>query len=296
MAGFHMRYSWRSSPTSVSAPWSPKTDWSAWVAGCFPVTKASRHTSTTMANSERCPLARGATPLNPRRARKNTRERAEARGATPLNPRRALRKSTPSILLVRRKECDHDRRPDDGQSRAVRSGILDRGARGLRRLSDEHLRSAKARLRPRRGVLPLGRRRAALLGPAFWSGGQCPRPCPSHGAICRNRPDCHSRACLELLRHAGPSRARCAVEQHDWLRRGAGLLHQLRNRGQRGRIQDHPDDGAQPDHLDRGLVPWTLNGRSRTHPQSEVPHTVRAAAGRGDLRTLRWRGSTGLRG
>jgi hypothetical protein len=35
--------------------------------------------------------ARGATPLNPRRARNNTRERAmiAARGATPLNPRRA---------------------------------------------------------------------------------------------------------------------------------------------------------------------------------------------------------------
>ena len=52
---------------------------------------------------------------------------------------------------------------------------------------------------------------------------------------------------------------------------GAGFLHQLRNRGQRGRIQDHPDDGTQPDHRDRGLVPWALDGRSRTHPQPEVP-------------------------
>jgi hypothetical protein len=36
-------------------------------------------------------LARRATPVNPRRARKDTRERAipPARGATPLNPRRA---------------------------------------------------------------------------------------------------------------------------------------------------------------------------------------------------------------
>jgi hypothetical protein len=36
-------------------------------------------------------VARGATPLDPRRARKNIRERAmsSARGATPLDPRRA---------------------------------------------------------------------------------------------------------------------------------------------------------------------------------------------------------------
>ena len=32
--------------------------------------------------------------------------------------------------------------------------------------------------------------------------------------------------------------------------RGAGLLHQLGDRSQRGRIQDHPHDRTQHDHLD----------------------------------------------
>jgi len=47
--------------------------------------------------------ARGATPLNPRGARKNTRERARvfaARGATPLNPRGA-RQNTRERARVR---------------------------------------------------------------------------------------------------------------------------------------------------------------------------------------------------
>ena len=54
--------------------------------------------------------------------------------------------------------CGHDGRPDDGKSRAVRLGILGRGAGGVFRICDEYLRCAEARVRSRRGLLPLGRR------------------------------------------------------------------------------------------------------------------------------------------
>ena len=70
-------------------------------------------------------------------------------------------------------------------------------------------------------------------------------------------------------------------------RRGEGLLHQLRHRGQRGRVQDHPGDRPYQDHRDRGSLPRSVDGCVGDHPQPQVPGAVRPAAGRGDLRPVR---------
>ena len=53
--------------------------------------------------------------------------------------------------------------------------------------------------------------------------------------------------------------------------RRQGLLHQLRHRGQRGRVQDHPDDRPDQDHRHRGRLPRSVAGRAGDHPQPEVP-------------------------
>ena len=69
--------------------------------------------------------------------------------------------------------------------------------------------------------------------------------------------------------------------------RTEGLLHQLRDGGQRGGVQDHPDDRPYQDHLHRGSFPRPLVRRVGDHPQPEVPRAVRAAARRGRVRSVR---------
>ena len=58
----------------------------------------------------------------------------------------------------------------------------------------------------------------------------------------------------------------------------AGLLLQLRRRGQRGRDQDLPPHRPHPPRRDGGRVPRPHDGRARAHREGRVPRAVRAAA------------------
>ena len=58
-----------------------------------------------------------------------------------------------------------------------------------------------------------------------------------------------------------------------------GVLHQLRHRGERGGLQDHPGHRAHQDHRRRGRFPRSLHGCAGHHPQPALPRSVRAAAG-----------------
>lgn len=66
----------------------------------------------------------------------------------------------------------------------------------------------------------------------------------------------------------------------------AGLLLQLRDRGQRGRLQDHPAHRANESRCRRRWIPRTHDGITGTDRPAGQTGTLRAVARRGDLRAL----------
>ena len=70
---------------------------------------------------------------------------------------------------------------------------------------------------------------------------------------------------------------------------GPGVLHQLRHRGQRGRLQADPAHRPHPRRRHRGRLPRPHHGRPRADRQGGLPRAVRAAARRRHLRPVRRR-------
>ncbi len=124
----------------------------------------------------------------------------------------------------------------------------------------------EAGLRPRRGLLRLGRRRPPHLD--LLSG-------LAVNALGHAHPTVLSAITGQIatLGHvsnffATPAQVALAerLAGDDRRRRRPGVLHQLRHRGQRGRVQDHPDDRPDQDHLHRGRLPRpSLGALAITH-------------------------------
>ena len=113
---------------------------------------------------------------------------------------------------------------------------------------------------PRRGRPRLGRRRQAVRRPARRHRRQRARPRPPGAGRGRHHPARHARATSPTSSPAEPqvdarraAARRCSAPTH-----GQGVLHQLRRRGQRGRVQ------ADPAH--------------RPHPRSSPPRAPSTAA------------------
>ncbi len=68
-----------------------------------------------------------------------------------------------------------------------------------------------------------------------------------------------------------------------------GLLHQLRHRGQRGRLQADPAHRAHPRRRRRGRLPRPHHGRAGADLEGRLPRALRAAARRRHLRPVRRR-------
>ena len=140
----------------------------------------------------------------------------------------------------------------------------------VRRRADEHLRPAAAGARPaaraRTSGTPTASEYLDLLGGiAVNALGH------AHPALVEavTDPAADARPRLELLRHRAADRAgRAAARRCSAGRRRQGVLHQLRHRGQRGRVQAHPAHRPHPRRRRRGRLPRPHHGRARADPKA----------------------------
>ncbi len=103
------------------------------------------------------------------------------------------------------------------------------------------------------------------------------------------------RAHLEPGRQPAVAAAGRAAARPDRPRR-AGVLRQLRRRGERGSVQDRPAHRPHVGGRGRGRLPRPHHGRARPDRSEGEAGAVRAAAGGRDLRAVRRRAGAALRG
>ena len=122
---------------------------------------------------------------------------------------------------------------------------------------------------PRRGLLRLGRRRQPATSTCSAASPSTPSATPTRRWSRPSPRSCDARPRLELLRHRAAGRARRAAAR-GWpaRRRRGGVLHQLRRRGQRGRVQADPPHRPHPHGRHGGRASTAARwARSRSPPR-----------------------------
>ena len=165
----------------------------------------------------------------------------------------------------------------------------------VRGRDDGQLRHPAARPGPRRGQPRLGRRRQPLPRPDRRHRRLRPRPRPPGHRRRGDRPGRPHRAHQQPVpaRAGGPAgREAAGPAARRRPRRRAGLLLQLRHRGQRGRAQAGPPPAGQGppgDRRRRPQLPRPHDGRARDHRQGVDPGAVRPVRLRRPLGRVRRR-------